>query len=311
MEKTIQEVLEKIKVVRGSLTVATLKAYQTRLKKLLMVNEKEDPLFLKTIDPNEVMKNLKENGLSQSMMGNLLTLILVLGDLYNIEKDKIDFYKKEKIKNQVKYITKQKEQTKSEKETKNWVGLNDLKKIPDYWKRQFNKSTQNKKLNALKWFVASLYMTAKYLPPERGNIYIKMKYTKTYPQANNFNYFVDGDKKKLFINDFKTVKSLGKQSFKIPKNSKIIKALNAYRLYNTSEWLLINPKNDQPFTSPRFTEFLQSVFEPTGKKVSSLLLRKIFISDFYKNDKKIKERNELANKMLHSTGTAQSVYEKK
>ena len=138
-----------------------------------------------------------------------------------------------------------------------------------------------------------------------------MKYTKTDPDNDNNNYFVDGEKKQLFLNDFKTVKTLGRKVFKIPKNSKIIKALNAYRLYNNTEYFLINPKNDKPFTSPRFTEFLQSVFEPTGKKVSSVMLRKIYISDFYKNDKKIKIRKNLANKMLHSSNTAQSIYEKK
>ncbi len=138
-----------------------------------------------------------------------------------------------------------------------------------------------------------------------------MKYTQTYPQNDNKNYFVDSDKKQLFLNDFKTVKSIGKKIFKIPKNSKIIKALKAYRNYNNTEWLLINPKNDKPFSSPRFTEFLQSVFEPTGKKVSSVMLRKIYISDFYKDDKTIKTRKELAGKMLHSSNVAQSIYEKK
>jgi len=311
MDKTIQDWVEKIKQSRKNLTASTLKTYQTRLKKLLMVNEKKNPLFLKTTEPQEVIKNLKENGLSQSMKGNLLTVILVLGGLMEIDEDKMKIYKKEKVQNQVKYFTKQQEQEKDIKESENWVDIKDLKKIPTYWKRQFEKSTQNKKVNALKWLVSSLYMTANYLPPERGNIYIKMKYTQTYPQNDNNNYFVDSEKKELFLNDFKTVKSLGKKIFKIPKNSKIIKALKAYRNYNNTEWLLINPKNDKPFTSPRFTEFLQSVFEPTGKKVSSVILRKIYISDFYKDDKPIKTRNKLAGKMLHSSNVAQSIYEKK
>lgn len=311
MDKTIQNWVEKIKQSRKNLTASTLKSYQTRLKKLLMVNEKKDPLFLKTTKPEEVIKNLKENGLSQSMKGNLLTVILVLGGLMEIDEDKMKIYKKEKVQIQVKYFTKQQEQQKDIKESENWVDIKDLKKIPTYWKRQFEKTTQNKKTNALKWLVSSLYMTANYLPPERGNIYIKMKYTQTYPQNDNKNYFVDSDKKQLFLNDFKTVKSIGKKIFKIPKNSKIIKALKAYRNYNNTEWLLINPKNDKPFSSPRFTEFLQSVFEPTGKKVSSVMLRKIYISDFYKDDKTIKTRKELAGKMLHSSNVAQSIYEKK
>lgn len=262
------------------------------------------------MEPQTVIKILNENGLSQSMRGNLLTIILVIGGILEFDEDKMKIYKKEKLDNQIKYMTKQQEQEKNIKENENWVNITDLKKIPNYWKRQFEKSTKDKKINSLKWLVASLYMTANYLPPERGNIYIKMKYTKTYPNDNN-NYFVDGNKKQLLLNDFKTIKALGKKVFNIPKNSKILKALNAYRLYNNTEYLLINPKNDKPFTSPRFTEFLQSVFKPTGKKVSSVMLRKIYISDFYKDDKKIKTRRKLANKMLHSSSTAQSIYEKK
>jgi len=311
MDKTIQQWVEKIKQTRPSLTESTLKTYRTRLKKLLTVNEAKDPNFLITTKAEKVIKNLRENGLSQSMIGNLLTVILVLGGILDIDKDKIDFYKKEKLKNQVKYITRQQDQEKNVKENENWVSVAELKRIPNYWKRQFEKTTQNKKINSLKWLVAALYMTGNYLPPERGNIYIKMKYTKTQAQNEIDNYFVNGPEKLLVLNNFKTIKSLGKKVFRIRKNSKIIQALKAYRNYNQTEWLLINPKNNKPFTSARFTEFLQSVFEPTGKTISSLLLRKIFISNFYKNDKKMKERKQLANKMLHSTNVAQTVYEKK
>jgi len=309
--ESITQLVEKIKQSRPGLTASTLNTYQTRLKKLSTLIKSPDLTLLKDMEVPIVIKILDENALSQSMKGNLLTVILVLADILEFDKDKIDLYKKEKVKNQVKYMTKQQEQKKNIKEDENWVNINDLKKIPDYWKRKFQKSTKDKKINSLKWLVASLYMTGNYLPPERGNIYIKMKYSKTKPDDDEFNYFVDGNKKELFLNDFKTVKALGKKVFKIPKNSKILKALNAYRLYNTSEYLLINPKNNKPFTSPRFTEFLQTVFEPTGKKVSSVLLRKIFISDFYKDDKSLKTRKKIADKMLHSSDVAQSIYEKK
>ena len=311
MEKSITEWVEKIRQAKPNLTESTLKTYQIRLKKLLTLTKENDLTFLKTMEAETVIKILKENGLSQSMKGNLLTIILVVGGILELDEDKMKIYKKEKLENQIKYMTKQQEQEKNIKENENWVDITDLKKIPNYWKRQFEKSTKDKKINSLKWLVASLYMTANYLPPERGNIYIKMKYTKTDPDNDNNNYFVDGEEKQLFLNDFKTIKTLGSKVFKIPKNSKIIKALNAYRLYNNTEYLLINPKNDKPFTSPRFTEFLQSVFKPTGKKVSSVMLRKIYISNFYKNDKKIKTREKLADKMLHSSNTAQSIYEKK
>lgn len=311
MEKSITEWVEKIRQAKPNLTESTLKTYQIRLKKLLTLTKENDLTFLGTMEAETVIKILKENGLSQSMKGNLLTIILVVGGILELDEDKMKIYKKEKLENQIKYMTKQQEQEKNIKENENWVDITDLKKIPNYWKRQFEKSTKDKKINSLKWLVGSLYMSANYLPPERGNIYIKMKYTKTDPDNDNNNYFVDGEKKQLFLNDFKTVKTLGRKVFKIPKNSKIIKALNAYRLYNNTEYFLINPKNNKPFTSPRFTEFLQSVFKPTGKKVSSVMLRKIYISDFYKNDKKIKIRKNLANKMLHSSNTAQSIYEKK
>jgi len=303
--------VEKIKQSRENLTASTLKTYQTRLKKLLKVTKKKDPTFLKSMGAEQVIKILNENDLSQSMKTNILTIILVLGSIMKLDEEKLKIYKEEKVKYQVKYFTKQQEQKKDIKENENWVSVKELKKIPNYWKRQFEKSTKDKKINSLKWLVSSLYITANYLPPERGNIYIKMKYTKTKPDDDKFNYFLDGEKKELILNNFKTVKALGKKIFKIPKNSKILKALNAYRLYNNTNYLLINPINNEPFTSPRFTEFLQLVFEPTGKKVSSVLLRKIYISDFYKDDKSIKTRKKIASKMLHSSNVAQSIYEKK
>lgn len=311
LTNSITKWVEKIKQSRESLTESTLKTYQTRLKKLLVLNEKSDPTFLKTIPAEEELKLLEESGISKSMKNNLLTIILVIGEIMKVNKNDMDKYKEVKKNGQISYMKESAKQQKNEKESENWISLKELKKIPEFWKRAFNKTNEEKKLFSLYWLVSQLYVTASYLPPERGNIYIKMKYYKKDPKNDKENYFVDGARKYFIINDFKTVKALGSQKISIPKNSKIVKALQAYRLYNNTDNFIVNPINNKPFTSPRFTEFLQKVFQRTGKKISSTMLRKIFISNYYKDDKSLKQRNKISKLMLHATKTAQTVYEKK
>ena len=68
------------------------------------------------MEAETVIKILKENGLSQSMKGNLLTIILVIGEILELDEDKIKIYKKEKLDNQIRYMTKQQEQEKNIKE---------------------------------------------------------------------------------------------------------------------------------------------------------------------------------------------------
>lgn len=271
-----------------------------------MKNDKKDSIdYLK--NTNKVIEVLDK--LSVSAQSNMLTIILLLTNIFNFDKEIYKIYQEKKKNINVAYFEKQSEQAKNEKESENWVDFKTLKKYPAYWKKQYmaNKNEQN----AFNWFVSSLYIGFNYLPPRR-NIYNTMKYYVKAPINEKNNYFLDSPTLKQFvINDYKTSWKYGQQILKIPKNSQLLKALTAYRLYNKSSDLLLSPKSKKFLTSQLMTGALNRIFAKTGKKIGSSMLRKIFISHIYRNDKGKKYRGELARKMGHSSYISQLCYEKK
>ena len=64
-------------------------------------------------------------------------------------------------------------------------------------------------------------------------------------------------------------------------------------------------------TKNGLTKFLYQVFAPTGKKISSSMIRHIYLTDKYGDESSYKEKEKDAEKMGHSVGEQQRVYVKK
>jgi len=262
------------------------------------------------VNTKETIEEIKKQNLSSQ--ANLLSLILVLMDFYKgnpgLHEKLYNFYLNHKKEVEKEYDGKKTEQKKNEKESEKWVQLDKLKKVPDYWRRRFNKSKTE--TNALYWVLSSLYMTANYCPPRR-NIFASVKYHQTNPKNEpSGNYFVRSPKAKFVFQDYKTANKHGKVVINIPKNSRMLKAIDAYRTFNNSNYLL-QYKTKKPFTTDQMTKTLYTVFQSAGKNISSSMLRKIYISEKFECDTKLEEREKLATKMGHSVGTQMKYYEKK
>ena len=141
---------------------------------------------------------------------------------------------------------------------------------------------------------------------------IKSRHAKLKEKWDNTNYLVNYSLTKKFFHwgDYKTRKSNGVVDIQI--KGRLNSILNLYLKFREpkSKWLLLNTHKEK-LTKNGLTKYLVKVFKPTGKKISVNMLRKIYISDYYKNDKKLVEREQLAKMMGHSKGMAQMVYEKK
>ena len=272
-------------------------------------NENESSLIGSLVNTSETMEELDK--LSESAKTNMLSLILVLMDFYKgnpaLYKKLYDFYLDKKTNSNKKYDEERMNQKKSEKESAKWVDLQQLKKMPDYWKRRFLKVKSES--HALYWLLASLYMTANYCPPRR-NIFATVKYYETEPATENGNYFVRSPAKFVY-QDYKTASKHGKVVVKIPKNSRILKAIDAYKKYNNSNYLLQYKPTKKPFTSDQITKTLYQVFKPVGEGIGSSMLRKIYVSSKYEDQAELKQRQALAKKMGHSVNTQMIYYEKK
>ncbi len=277
---------------------------------MAVLNENAESLINSLVNTSETAEELSK--LSASARSNMLSVILVLMDFYKgnppLREKLYEFYLNEKVESNKTYDDLRQNQKKTEKESAKWVDIKELKKMPDYWKRRYKKDLSS--YNALKWLLASLYMTANYCPPRR-NIFASVKYFETEPKNEPGNYFVLKPKPKFVYQDYKTVKKHGKVVIKIPKNSRILKAIQAVRESNKTEHLLIHPRTKRPFTTDQMTKELYKVFAPVGEGIGSSMLRKIYVSSKYEDQEELEKRKELAKKMGHTVNTQMIYYEKK
>ena len=204
---------------------------------------------------------------------------------------------------------------KNEREADNWVDLKDLEKILKSLGRNVRERNIGKKEDLTKkdfkllqqFVIASLYLLDN---EPRRNIYSSMKIIsdpKDVEAGKNYLYVKGRNKKYFIINQQKSKKFRGKTQ-NILINSKLNKVLNIWLKYNKSGNLLLDSLGKQ-MNGNQLTKALNVIFEDTGKKISSSMLRKIWLSDTY--GETLTKMEESANAMGHSTGTAALHYIKK
>lgn len=138
-------------------------------------------------------------------------------------------------------------------------------------------------------------------------IYLPLKSVKTkISDDENKNYFVTYPKSgKLVLRDYKTFKYHGETVINLPKF--IFDLLKKWALF------LGLKSGDVLFpdlTKMNITTVLQKMlFKFSGKRISVQMLRKIYISSRFSENKK--DRDEVSNSMMHSTETQSSIYTKK
>ena len=206
---------------------------------------------------------------------------------------------------------------KSEREAENWVALKDLEKVlKDLGRRVKDRNIGKKAEDALNkkdfrllqhFVIASLYLLDN---EPRRNIYASMDIIgKGDTQEAGKNYLViHGRNKKFFvINEQKSKKFRGKTQH-ISVNSKLNKVLNIWIKYNKSGHLLLDSLGAK-MNANQLTKSLNTIFEDTGKKISSSMIRKIWLSDNF--GETVSKMEAVAEVMGHSTGTASLHYIKK
>lgn len=222
------------------------------------------------------------------------------------------------------YVSQIEGQRKSDKEKGKWATMEDLEKVRRKYGNAIKKIGYNQSRTELKkqkrhmdliqkYVVASLYL----LHPPRRNSYANMKVIDSaafnkLPQAekdsNNYLVNVSRNSKFFSFGDYKTKKVMGVQKIQVEKQLNSV--LNLWLKFNTTENLLLDSKGNK-MTANGLTKLLYKVFEPTGKKISSSMIRHIFLTEKYGNESAYKEKKDDADMMAHSVDTQQKVYVKK
>ena len=148
----------------------------------------------------------------------------------------------------------------------------------------------NNNFDLLQQFILLLFYSGKYIKPLK-NDYADLELIYNKDNITNKNYIlIDNHKKKntLFIHNNKM--NVYKQ-YNINKGcilNKYLSILLNYRMDKEQKYLLVNSKNNQKMSKNNLTKYLQRIFSRLGKKISSSVLRNIYISELdFKQEEKI------------------------
>jgi integrase len=197
----------------------------------------------------------------------------------------------------------------SDKQETNWVDWNEVLKKKSEMKTAISSFVSNKSLTAkqyddlLAYLILSLYTD---IQPRRNQDYMDMYVVLNEPADTTKNYYVVSDHKFVF-NKYKTSKKWGKQVINVPNNpdaplvdtlAMFLKhhPLNKGKMSKKTEFRLLVKQDGSPLNSVNsITRILNRIF---GKKVGSSMLRHIFLTGKYGDEKN--EMVEDAKAMGHS-----------
>ena len=293
IKQAIQETIEKN---RPKLSASSLKTYVSTLSSL----------YRKLSGPvdgydSEFFQKHKEHiieSISGKPAGSRKSVLSSLFVLTNDEE-----YRKLMLEDCKETNERYKDQSKSEKETENWMTPEDIEKIYrslfDKVQAMFSRSIVGDPKVIMEFLLVALLGGVSGLPPRRSLDYAVMK-IRNYSPTDNF--YKAG---KFYFNIYKTSKKFGTQILEVP--SELDKMIKKWIKLNKSDYLLYS-SNEKHLSSPQITRILNKVF---GKRVSTDMLRHIFLTERYKNVPSIRDMEELATQMGHSTSTALEYVKKK
>lgn len=299
------EIIEnKISLSRSNISQNSLNTYLSNIRKVFkeLFNDKVD---VKLFEQFQKVKKYLET-LTPATRKNVMTSIIVLLKSYNTKKSTLNKYQnyfEELVHN---YENNYDNQIKSEKETKNWITQKQIiQKIKELesliQKYNIKKLTKKQEDIIQQHLILCLYTE---IPPIR-NDYAQMKVY--YEKEEKGQNYINLKNKVIVLNKYKTAKTYGEKKIDIP--NKIIKIIERWINITGNEYLLINIRDRNPMTNNGLTKYLNKIFKP--KKVSTTLLRKLYLSEKYPVIHDRKDMKKDAYVMGHSLDTQQGIYRKK
>jgi len=186
-------------------------------------------------------------------------------------------------------------QTKSQAQEQNWKTFDEIKKVYNIFYAKVKLLLNSKDPLSTKDFVIVqdfiiLALTSGvWIAPRRSLDWIEMK-IKNIDKVHH-NYI---DKNEFVFNQYKTAKFYDTQKVEIPKGLKTI--LNKYIKLNPYDYLIADNTGKQ-LTNVRLTQKLNNLF---GSKISTSMLRHIYLTDKLKNVPALKELQQMATDMGNS-----------
>lgn len=300
------DVKKEIKKLRPNLKDNTIHQYSLQLTKLQKLFDTDDYKFLD--NPKDVANKISH--LHYTSQRNAYNAIILL--LLAIEGDKelIEEYGKMRDELNNKYEEEQASGKISEKQSKNFVEMSEVENmvnemgniVKSYKKKESLNQNERQLLKAYTLF--SILIRIPTRNDQAGMILISKKmYNKLKEEdkkAHNY-LLMEKSSMKFIYNQYKTAKKYAENIVDIPKDlEKILRMYIRIMGINSGDILFDMTKNAQ---SQLLLKMSQKYM---GKRISSTMIRKIYLSSKYGDT--LKEMKEDAKIMGHSTDVAQSVY---
>ena len=277
---------DKLKENRSSLSPSSIRTYVSILSNLYKKMDGEGCLDFFKMKYNDILKHLEYKN-NQTRKTTLSSLFILTGMReYQTEMQSIMKKVNEEYKNQ-KMNAKQKD---------NWISVSEIKEKYNVLSVDANLMLNKKKIlneNIMMEFLLMSFLGGVVIPPRRSLDYSEMK-------IRNYDVKIDNYYKanKFYFNKYKTVKTYGMQILDVPKE--LNNVLKKWIKINTNDYMLYSSNNNK-ISCPQITRILNKVF---GKKISTSMLRHIYLTDVYKDVPQINKMENLANEMAHSVSTA-------
>jgi hypothetical protein len=305
-----------IRKVKPNVDDKTIETY------LLSLNKISRELFLSDFnikyytDYDSVVEYLENipNTFSRKCLCTSIVVVIKCYPRFNKKiKEKYSMYLRNLANTQEEHYKKN---IKSEKEEQNWITKNE---ILDLISKKLNEINTFDKIDTFykvdlfqQYLVLNLYTL---LPPIR-NDYVRVKV------VNNKNLDKELDTKCNYINlyenvlylcNYKTSKFYGTKKIELPE--KLVDIIKKYQdikenyLGRHEESLLLNVRNKKPMASTNtLTKYLNKIFFP--KKISTTILRKVYLSEKYPISHSMAEMELDAACMGHDINMARKIYTK-
>ena len=205
-----------------------------------------------------------------------------------------------------KYEKSLSQQQKSKKQAKNWVEMEEVKKIYNHLKKtaQLLYKKDNLNMNDLQQIQAYIILSV------LGGIHIPVRRSKDFTEfkikdidKTKYNFL---EKNEFVFNTYKTAWKYGSQKVVIPSTLKRI--INKWVKHNPTEWLFFDT-NYKKLNSVSLNQRLKKIFE--GKNISTNMLRHIYLSDKYQDTIELQEDIQQTMGDMGSSSNMLDVYVKR
>lgn len=314
------ESFEKIKVIKPNVKDSTIKSYLLNIKKISKELFNSDKPSIHFFKDTASIKTYVSEMKSLASQKNMVTSILVLCKAYTLEQVNfyIEYHQELSKKQEESYL----DNVKTEREEKNWITRQDMQdKIDSIQQEIINWNSRLSKRMLIDKIQQHLILSLYYLLPPLRNDYVAVKvvndpdFEKDETLIDTACNYVNIPNKRLYLCQYKTDKYYGIKKIDIPDllldiivNWEEVKHSH-YKEKLTHNFLLLNTTNLSPMKHNTLTKYLNKIFSP--KKVSTTILRKVYLSEKYPVVNTYREQLLDSHIMGHSIGTQKLIYSKK